>query len=109
MRIPPLLAYSVLRLLAFAVPLAIMWLFFPVMRDLWWLAAIFAALIGMSISILFLRRPLSEASAKIHQKRTASARSSVREEDAAAEDAVTGAADPDAADTTVSQQQRTAD
>lgn len=109
MRIPPLLAYSVLRLLAFVVPLAIMWLFFPVMRELWWLTAILAALIGMSISIIFLRRPLSEASAKIHQKRAASARSSVREEDAAAEDAVTDAADSDAAITRVSEQERTAD
>src|SRR5690606_15386962 len=31
-KIPPILVYSVLRLLAFLVPLAIMWVFFPIMR-----------------------------------------------------------------------------
>lgn len=86
MKIPPLLVYSALRLLAFAVPLAVLWLFFPIMRELWWLTAILAALIGMSISIIFLRRPLSEASAGIHERRAAN-RPTLREEDAAAEDA----------------------
>lgn len=66
---PPLLVYTVLRLLAFAVPLAIMWLFFPIFREYWWLAALFAALIGMSISLLFLRAPLSNASREIYEKR----------------------------------------
>ncbi len=55
----PLLVYTVLRLLAFLVPLAILWFFFPIFREFWWLAAIFAALIGASISMLFLRTPLS--------------------------------------------------
>ena len=53
--------YSVLRLLAFLVPFGIMMLF-PIMREYYWLAAIFAALIGLSLSILFLRRPLDEMS-----------------------------------------------
>lgn len=61
--------YSVLRLLAFVVPLGILWLF-PVFREYWWLAALFAALIGMSISLLFLRAPLSQASRQIHARRT---------------------------------------
>ena len=69
MKLPPLLVYTVLRLLAFAVPLAIMWLFFPIFREYWWLAALFAALIGMSISLLFLRAPLSNASREIYEKR----------------------------------------
>ncbi|WDH78379.1 DUF4229 domain-containing protein [Microbacterium esteraromaticum] len=69
MKLPPLLVYTVLRLLAFIVPLAIMWLFFPIFREFWWLAALFSALIGMSISLLFLRAPLSNASRQIYEKR----------------------------------------
>jgi len=68
-KIPPLLLYTVLRLLAFIVPLGILWMF-PVFREYWWLAALFAALIGMSISLLFLRAPLSQASRQIYAKRT---------------------------------------
>lgn len=88
MKIPPLLVYSVLRLLAFVVPLAIMWLFFPILREYWWLTAIFAALIGMSISFLFLRKPLTDASTNIHERRSGQHRSTAAE-DAAAEDAAT--------------------
>ncbi|UNK71591.1 DUF4229 domain-containing protein [Microbacterium sp. H1-D42] len=69
MKLPPLLVYTVLRLLAFVVPLAIMWFFFPIFQEYWWLAALFAALIGMSISLLFLRAPLSSASREIYEKR----------------------------------------
>ncbi|GAA2886076.1 MULTISPECIES: DUF4229 domain-containing protein [Microbacterium] len=68
MKLPPLLVYTVLRLLAFIVPLGILWLF-PVFREYWWLAALFAALIGMSISLLFLRAPLSQASRDLYAKR----------------------------------------
>ncbi len=68
-KLPPLLVYTVLRLLAFLVPLAIMWLFFPIFREFWWLAALFAALIGISISLLFLRSPLSEASRELYVRR----------------------------------------
>lgn len=85
MKLPPLLVYSVLRLLAFLVPLAVLWLFFPIMRELWWLTVIFAALIGMSISILFLRGPLSGASSEIYERREA--RSTPRRQGAAAQDA----------------------
>lgn len=81
---PPILVYSVLRLLAFLVPLAVMWLFFPIMREYWWLTAIFAALIGMSLSILFLRNPLSGASADIYERREARG---ARTQSAAAQDA----------------------
>lgn len=79
----PFLVYTVLRLLAFLVPLAILWLF-PIFRELWWLAAIFAALIGMSISMLFLRRPLTDASTRLHERREI--RSSGGQADADAED-----------------------
>lgn len=67
-KLPPLLVYTVLRLLAFLVPLAILWCF-PIFQEFWWLAALFAALIGMSISLLFLRAPLSDASRAIYAKR----------------------------------------
>ncbi|MFD5213243.1 DUF4229 domain-containing protein [Microbacterium sp. NPDC058345] len=69
MKLPPLLVYTVLRLLAFLVPLAILWFFFPIFREYWWLAALFSALIGMSISLLFLRTPLSHASRGLYEKR----------------------------------------
>ncbi len=69
-KLPPLLVYTVLRLLAFLVPLGILWLF-PIFREYWWLAALFAALIGMSISLLFLRTPLSETSRQIYERREA--------------------------------------
>jgi hypothetical protein len=82
----PLFVYSVLRLLAFLVPLAVLWFFFPIFREFWWLAAIFAALIGTSISLLFLRRPLSEASATIYERRKE--RTTTGQEDAEAEDSV---------------------
>lgn len=89
-KLPPLLVYSVLRLLAFFVPLAIMWYFFPIMREFWYFTVIFAALIGVSISIIFLRKPLSGASAEIYEQREARAgtrRPSTAAQDADAEDA----------------------
>lgn len=85
MKPAPILVYTVLRLLAFLVPLAILWYFFPIFRELWWLAAIFAALIGMSISLLFLRTPLTDASTRIHERRQA--RTATAQQDADAEDA----------------------
>ncbi|WP_235201250.1 DUF4229 domain-containing protein [Microbacterium sp. CH12i] len=71
-------------------PLAIMWFFFPVMREFWWLTAIFAALIGASVSFLFLRKPLANASSEIYQRRearVATGKQTAEERDAAAEDA----------------------
>ncbi|MFT4158295.1 MAG: DUF4229 domain-containing protein [Microbacterium sp.] len=84
MKPAPILVYSVLRLLAFLLPLAILWYFFPIFRELWWLAAIFAALIGVSISVLFLRAPLSDASRVIYERRQV--RDTTEQQDAAAED-----------------------
>lgn len=55
-KLPRLLVYTVLRLLAFLVPFALL-MIFPLFREQYWLAAIFAALIGVSLSVLFLRRP----------------------------------------------------
>ena len=60
------------------------------MREYWWLTAIFAALIGTSLSFLFLRKPLSDASTGIHDRRSARAEGrTAAAEDAAAEDAAT--------------------
>ncbi|WP_424449199.1 DUF4229 domain-containing protein [Microbacterium arborescens] len=76
--------YSVLRLLAFLVPFGIMMLF-PIMREYYWLAAIFAALIGLSLSLIFLRRPLDDVASGLAARRTR--RRSGEETDAEAEDA----------------------
>ena len=62
------LLYTVLRLLAFLVPFGILMLF-PVFRELYWLAAVFAALIGLSLSLLFLRRPLTEVTTGLAERR----------------------------------------
>lgn len=64
------LLYSVLRLAAFLVPFGLMMLL-PAFHGLWWLAAIFAALIGLSISVIFLRRPLAEVSETLAARRAA--------------------------------------
>lgn len=98
------IVYSVLRLLAFLVPFGILMLF-PVMQTYYWLAAIFAALIGLSLSVLFLRKPLEDATSGLAERRV-KARPAVSDEeveDAAAADATgiptagaPNAAEPDA-------------
>lgn len=52
-RIPSWLTYSVLRLLLFAIPLAVLLL----VGIVWWFAVIAAALIGLCLSYIFLRGP----------------------------------------------------
>ncbi|MFS0714193.1 DUF4229 domain-containing protein [Microbacterium sp. 2P01SA-2] len=76
--------YSVLRLLAFLIPFGIMMLF-PIMREYYWLSAIFAALIGLSLSMIFLRRPLDDVASGLAERRTR--RRSGADADADAEDA----------------------
>ena len=88
------LVYTALRLLAFLVPFGILMLF-PIMREYYWLAAIFAALIGLSMSMLFLRRPLDEMTSGLAQRRE-QARSAVSDEDV--EDAASDTPDPRSAD-----------
>lgn len=78
------LVYSVLRLLAFFVPFGVMMLF-PILREYYWLSAIFAALIGLSLSLLFLRRPLDDVTTGLAERRTR--RRSGAADDAEAEDA----------------------
>jgi len=89
----PAIVYSVLRLLAFLVPFGLMMLV-PILREFYWLAAIFAALIGLSLSIIFLRRPLAEATAGLP---AGGRRERQSVDDAASEDAVLDAASEDAA------------
>ena len=88
------IVYSVLRLLAFLVPFGILMLF-PVMQTYYWLAAIFAALIGLSLSILFLRKPLDDVTAGLAERR-AQSRATVSDEEA--EDAAADAASNDEPD-----------
>jgi len=89
MRARSALVYTVLRLLAFLVPLGVL-LLFPVFQELPWLAAIFAALIGFSLSLLFLRRPLENVTGGLAERRAeraATGRRTGAETDADAEDA----------------------
>ena len=83
------LVYTVLRLLAFLVPFGLLMLL-PIMREYYWLAAIFAALIGLSLSMLFLRRPLEDLTSGMADRR-AKPKPTVSDEDAedAASDAIT--------------------
>ncbi|WP_292836388.1 DUF4229 domain-containing protein [Microbacterium sp.] len=90
MRVRPAVVFGVLRLLAFLVPFGLMMLI-PVMREFAWLSAIFAALIGLSLSMLFLRRPLDDFTADMAARRAR--RAVVTDEDV--EDAVTGHSAPD--------------
>jgi len=89
-KLPPVLVYTVLRLLAFLVPFGLLMLL-PIMREYYWLTAIFAALIGFSLSLLFLRRPLADVSASVAARRASregkqrSARPDEDIEDAAAD------------------------
>jgi ABC-type siderophore export system fused ATPase/permease subunit len=97
MRARSALVYTVLRLLAFVVPLGIL-LLFPVFQELPWLAAVFAALIGLSLSLLFLRRPLDKVTGDLAERREARRAANRRtgaERDADVEDAVVDAARDD--------------
>ncbi|WP_460775877.1 DUF4229 domain-containing protein [Microbacterium sp. GXF7504] len=89
MKARPAIVYSVLRLLVFLVPFGLMMLV-PILREFYWLSAIFAALIGLSLSIIFLRRPLAEATAGLPAKRMPREPGA---QDAATEDAALDAAD----------------
>jgi ABC-type siderophore export system fused ATPase/permease subunit len=99
MKIRSAVVYSVLRLLAFLVPFVILIGFFPFFRQQYWLAGIFAALIGLSLSLLFLRRPLEDVTSSLAARRAADRATDTDEdiEDAAA-DAVAPAADAAAPD-----------
>lgn len=77
MKARPAIVYTVLRLLAFLVPFGIL-MIFPIFRQQYWLAAVFAALIGLSLSMLFLRRPLDEVSSALAERRETARRATAR-------------------------------
>ncbi|WP_125132833.1 DUF4229 domain-containing protein [Microbacterium sp. 10M-3C3] len=86
------LLYTVLRLLAFLVPFGLLMLL-PIFQQLPWLAAIFAALIGLSLSLLFLRRPLTTVTSELAERRAreGAERRSGAQRDADVEDAAADA------------------
>ena len=63
--VPAWVSYSVLRVLLFFVPLAVM----LALRIEWWIAAIAAALIGASLSFILLRKPREEVALGLYQAR----------------------------------------
>lgn len=93
--------YTVLRLAFFLAPFGIMMLM-PIFQQLWWLAAIFSALIGLSLSIIFLRKPLDSVTADLAARRESRTEKSrierERDEEDSVEDAANEAAARDADD-----------
>lgn len=89
--------YAIARIAFFVVPLGIMMLF-PVFHGLWWLAVIFATLIGLSLSIIFLRKPLDDATAGLAAKREAHLERTRAERERDEEDAIEDAANDAARD-----------
>ncbi len=81
-RVPPVLVYTVLRLLAFLVPLGVL----LVLRIEPWIAAVLAALIGMALSFVLLRSPREKVAKDIYARRHGGHRPDTTDEDA--EDAV---------------------
>lgn len=67
MKIRSLLTYTILRLAFFLVPLGVMMLF-PAFRNMWWLAVIFAAFIGIALSVLFLQKIRAQMSADLYER-----------------------------------------
>ncbi|MBN0042459.1 DUF4229 domain-containing protein [Cellulosimicrobium cellulans] len=89
----PVVVYSVLRLLLFAVALAALW--FAGLRG--WLLVLVAAVVALMLSYLTLRKPRDAASRYLaeraeHRARTGERFSREIEDDAAAEDAALDAA-----------------
>jgi hypothetical protein len=80
--VPAWVNYSVYRVLLFAIPLAVM----LALRIEWWLAAIVAALVGLCLSFIFLRKPRERVALRLYQARHPD--QEPVHPDAAAEDAV---------------------
>lgn len=88
-----------LRLLAFLVPLGVMMLF-PIFREMYWFAIGFAALIGLSLSIIFLRRPLDDVSQGLAERRERRLREHAEPSDAQQDADLEDAANDDLRDRT---------
>lgn len=80
MKIRSLLTYTILRLAFFLVPLGIMMLF-PAFRNMWWLAVIFAGLIGIALSVILLQKPRAQLSEDLYERKQRRASKSAREID----------------------------
>lgn len=93
-RIPSWLTYTVLRLLVFAVPLAVLLL----VGLVWWASVIAAALIGLCLSYIFLSRPRNAVSSDLYtaRHRDKPATSADDDDEDAAIDAAGAAVDPGA-------------
>lgn len=63
--VPAWVSYSILRLLFFVIPLAILLL----LQLTWWIALVAAALIGLCLSYIFLRTPRDRVAQSIYQAR----------------------------------------
>ncbi|WP_232531784.1 DUF4229 domain-containing protein [Microbacterium halophytorum] len=87
--------YAVARLAFFLVPFGLMMLM-PVFQNLWWLAAIFAALIGLSLSIILLRKPLTDVTTGMAARREARTAKGRIERERDEEDALEDAANDEA-------------
>ena len=86
-RIPSWITYSVLRLLVFAIPLAVL----LVLGIAWWIAVIAAALIGLCLSYIFLSRPRNAVSTELYRARHRDKPATTADDDV--EDAAVDAAD----------------
>jgi len=86
--------YTLLRLAFFLVPLGIMMLF-PAFWGMWWLAVLFAALIGLSLSIIFLQKPRGAVSEGIYERQKRRTKKTAREIDEDIEDQANRAAQDD--------------
>lgn len=63
--VPVWVYYSVLRVVMFAVPLAIL----LALGIEWWLAAVLAAVIGLSLSVILLRTPRNSVARDLYEAR----------------------------------------
>jgi uncharacterized iron-regulated membrane protein len=100
MRARSVVVYSVLRLLAFVVPFGLL-MIFPVFRVNGWMigvAALFAALIGLSLSILFLSKPREAVAEGIAERQAHRVKPTAAEQDADIEDAANDAVRGDSGD-----------
>lgn len=83
-----IIVYSVLRLLAFLVPLGLMMLI-PIFHELYWFAIGFSAIIGISLSMLFLGGPREQVAEGLasRKRRRRAPKVTVEDQDATVEDA----------------------
>jgi predicted cobalt transporter CbtA len=63
--VPAWLSYSIYRVLMFAVPLTIL----LALQITWWVSTVLAAVIGLCLSFLFLRKPRDKVALGLYQAR----------------------------------------